>query len=111
MKLRVAVLYTALALGGTLAGRVGVSWYDRRMPGPSFDPKRRHPLRDARPEIEFPDSEVKRIFEWRFDRLVEEGFDDLRATTLALRQDDSWRRAIEHVRRGADPVVAANIEL
>lgn len=61
--------------------------------------------------LEEMDSSARAVFSWRMGELLEAGFDELRATSLALKEGDAWRRAIEHVKRGATQKVAADIEL
>jgi hypothetical protein len=53
------------------------------------------------------DSRERAILDWRIECLTRAGFDELRASALAVNGD--WRKAIELVENGCDHLTAADI--
>lgn len=114
---RLAIACTLGAVAGAALGRLRPMFGYPRVPQGDPSPE---PDKDKAPEGEqttIPidweemDATQRAVFDWRFGELRKAGFDELRASSLALKDHEAWRRAIEHVKRGADPVTAANIEL
>jgi hypothetical protein len=63
-------------------------------------------VEEAVQEIE---TESERVLRWRADELKRAGYDDRLALKLALRSHVDLHRAVDLLRRGCDPVLAARI--
>jgi hypothetical protein len=55
------------------------------------------------------ETEAERVLRWRVEELARAGYDDRLALKLALRAHVDLHRAVDLVRRGCDPGLAARI--
>jgi hypothetical protein len=55
------------------------------------------------------ETEAERVLRWRTDELTRAGYDDRLALKLALQPHVDLHRAIDLIRRGCEPALAARI--